>query len=245
MPARIHVAEFGAKPVVRDQASRHRFKKVLGLLIASSGVVAEANNPLAVAELECGPRRVELFFQEKDSAIREIAPDRRCERPIGLPSSRRVQYQLLSASDRRGLLGENWSGEPFHPFDIDACFGGNLRHRSSPAQPHLHLTRAEGAFNSLSGRWWRSSGRGRQVIDPCQPGLFDLLEQIIIELDDEVAVLCSAPAREYQPIVVRGQSDDVELSHRRPRRAEPAVRALLGQSSSLRRMCWGILLATS
>ena len=78
-------------------------------------------------------------------------------------------------------------------------------------------------------------------IGACQPGLFNLLQQIVIQLDDKVAVLRAAAAREYQPIVVRGKSDDVELSHRRPRRAEPAVRALLGQSSSLWPMSWGIL----
>ncbi len=223
-----------------NQGAGRDVEQPFRFLISTPRPVAEPNHPLGVVQLEGCPSLIELVIGKADPTVRKVANHRRRERAVGLAATVRTENQLVGAGYRGGLFGENGRGEALNPLDVHAGFRGYLRDRPAAAKSLLHLTRTQGAVYSRSRRRRRRRRRDGLVSQIRCTGPIDLFEQIVVELYDEVAGLCTPAAREYQPIVVRGESDEMKLSHRRPRRAEPAVRALLAQSSSLCPLLWGI-----
>ena len=237
MATRIYVAHFGPEPIVRNEGAGRHIEEPFRLLLSTPRPVAETNHPFGVGQREGGPRRIELVLGQPDPPVGQVANHRGCERSVGLATSRRTENQFMGAGDGGGLLSQNWRRETLHPLDVDSGFRGNLRDGPSAAESPLHLTWAQPAFYPSPRRGRRLDGLLGRIR---HPRFIDLLQQIVVQAYNEVAGFGAAAAREYQPIVVRGESNEMELSHRRPRRAEPACRALPAQNSSLDPVPWGI-----
>jgi hypothetical protein len=82
VPAGINETELRCNPVVRHQSAGGHIEEVLGLLVATTGPVTEPDDPVVITPLERRPCRVELLVEQQDSAVGQVAPDRRGERPI-------------------------------------------------------------------------------------------------------------------------------------------------------------------